>query len=320
MLVLATVQLLGRADAARAEPLAKGYPSRPVTIIAPATGGASDAVARIVAAALSRSLHAPFIVDARSGAGGNIATETVARASADGYTLLLALNNMLTINPALYRKVRFNPVKDFEPIALLATSRYLLAANSGVRANTVKELIEEAKANPKQISYSSSGYGTPSHLMGALFSADTGTEFLHVPYRSMAGATTDLLSGQVQIMCGSMSGLMPLVRGGKLKALGVTGQARSPLAPDIPRIAETVPGFEFEAWYALLAPVGTPSGIVDTLSSALSAALASEEVRELLAQQGAEAAPGDAKGLGVRIRDDLQKWTKIISATGLHMD
>jgi tripartite-type tricarboxylate transporter receptor subunit TctC len=320
LFVLTTLQLLGRADVASAEPLEKGYPSRPVTIIAPATGGASDAVARIVAAALSRSLHAPFIVDARSGAGGNVATETVARASADGYTLLLALNNMLTINPALYRKVRFNPVKDFEPIALLATSRYLLAANSGVRANTVGELIQEAKASAKLISYASSGFGTPSHLMGVLFGADTGIEFQHVPYRSMAGATADLLSGQVQFMCGSMSGLMPMVRGGKLKALGVTGQARSPLAPDIPTIAETVPGFEFEAWYALLAPAGTPPRIVQNLASALRDALASEEVRERLLQQGAEAAPGDAAELSRRIGDDLQKWTKIIATVGLRMD
>jgi tripartite-type tricarboxylate transporter receptor subunit TctC len=320
LLVLASPHLLGRAGAAATQTPEKSYPSRPVTIIAPATGGASDAVARIVAAALSRSLHAPFIVDARSGAGGNIATETVARASADGYTLLLALNNMLTINPALYRKVRFNPVKDFEPIALLATSRYLLAANSGVRANTVGELIQEAKASSKQISYASSGFGTPSHLMGVLFGADTGIEFQHVPYRSMAGATADLLSGQVQFMCGSMSGLMPMVRGGKLKALGVTGQARSPLAPDIPTIAETVPGFEFEAWYALLAPAGTPPRIVETLASALRDALASEEVRERLLQQGAEAAPGDGGELSRRIGDDLQKWTKIIATVGLRMD
>ena len=320
LLVLASPQPMGQAAAAGAPASEKGYPSRSVTIIVQATGGASDAVARIVAAALTRSLNTPFIVDARPGAGGNIATETVARASADGYTLLLALNNMLTINPALYRSIRFNPVADFEPIAVLATSRYVLAANAGVRANTVKELIEEAKASPNRISYASSGYGTPSHLMGVLFGADTGTEFQHVPYRSMAGATTDLLSGQVQVMCGSMSGLMPLVRGGKLKALGVTGQTRSPLAPDIPTIAETVPGFEFEAWYALLAPARTPPQIVDTLSSALRVALASEEVRERLLQQGADAGSGDAKELTRRIRNDLQKWTKIVAAVGLRVD
>jgi tripartite-type tricarboxylate transporter receptor subunit TctC len=320
LFVLATIQLLWRADAASAERFEKGYPSRPVTIIGPATGGASDAVARIIAAALSRSLRAPFVVDARSGAGGNIATETVSRASADGYTLLLALNNMLTINPILYRKVRFNPVKDFEPIALLATSRYLLAANSGVRASTVEELIQEAKASSKEISYASSGFGTPSHLMGVLFGAETGIEFQHVPYRSMAGATADLLSGQVQFMCGSVSGLMPLVQGGKLKALGITGQARSPLAPDIPTIAETVPGFDFETWYALLAPAGTPPQIVETLASALRDVLASEEVRERLLQQGAEVTPGDASELGRRIGDDLQKWTKIIATVGLRMD
>lgn len=320
LLVLAPPQLMGRAEAAGTQTADKNYPSRPVTIIAPATGGASDAVARIVAAALTRALNAPFIVDARPGAGGNIATETVARASADGYTLLLALNNMLTINPALYKNVRFNPVEDFEPIGLLATSRYLLVANSGVQARTVKELIAEAKAKPNQISYSSSGYGTPSHLMGVLFGADTGTEFQHVPYRSMAGATADLLSGQVQVMCGSMSGLMPLVQGGKLKALGVTGQARSPLAPDIPTIAATVPGFEFEAWYALMTPARTPPQIVETLSSALKAALASEEVRERLLQQGADAGTGDAKELTSRIRDDLQKWTKVVAAVGLRMD
>jgi tripartite-type tricarboxylate transporter receptor subunit TctC len=306
----------------QAESLAtqEAYPSRPVTIIAPATGGASDAVARIVAAALTRQLNAPFIVDARPGAGGNLATETVSRAPADGYTLLLALNNMLTINPLLYKNVRFNPVDDFEPVALLATSRYLLAANSAVRANNVKEFIEEAKAKPNQILYSSSGFGTPSHLMGVLFGADTGAEIQHVPYRSMAGATTDLLSGQVQVMCGSMSGLLPLVQGGRLKALGVTGQTRSPLAPDIPTIAETIPGFEFEAWYALMAPAKTPRSVLDRLSTALKAALESEEGREQLLQQGAEAAPGGSKELGTRIHDDLKKWTKIIKTVGIRMD
>jgi tripartite-type tricarboxylate transporter receptor subunit TctC len=320
LLVLALSQLMGQAGAADSQASAKGYPLRPVTIISPATGGASDTIARIVAAALARSFNSPVIVEARPGAGGNIATETVAHASADGYTLLLALNNMLTINPVLYRSIRFNPVEDFEPVALVATSRYLLAINSDVKANTVRELIEEAKANPNKISYSSSGYGTPSHLMGALFGADTGAQFQHVPYRSMANATTDLLSGQVQFMCGSMSGLMPQVRAGKLKALGVTGQTRSPLAPDIPTIAETVPGFEFEAWYALLAPAHTPPEIVETLGAALRSALASDGTRERLLQQGADASSGDAKELKGRIRDDLQKWTKMIAVLGLHMD
>jgi tripartite-type tricarboxylate transporter receptor subunit TctC len=320
LLFLVSPQLVARAQAEGPAALAESYPNRPVTIIAAASGGASDAVARIVAAALTRSLNAPFIVDARSGAGGNIATETVARAPADGYTLLLALNNMLTINPVLYQNVRFNPIDDFEPVGLLATSRYLLAANSGVRASTVKELIEEAKERPNRILYSSSGFGTPSHLMGALFAADTGAELQHVPYRSMAGATADLLSGQVQIMCGSMSGLMPLVQGGKLKALGITGQTRSPLAPDIPTISETIPGFEFEAWYALMAPAKTPHAVVDRLSAALKAVLASDEVRERLLQQDVDAAPGDAKELRSRIRDDLQKWTSIIKTVGIRMD
>ena len=320
LFVLALPYVMGRADAEDTQASDKGYPSRAVTIISPAAGGAADAVARIVAEALTRSFNAPFIVEARPGAGGNIATETVAHASADGYTLLLALNNMLTVNPALYRSVRFKPVEDFEPVALVATSRYMLVANSDVHANTVKELIEEAKANPNKITYSSSGYGTPSHLVCALLGVDSGAEFQHVPYRSIANATTDLISGQVQFMCGGMSGLMPLVRTGKLKGLGVTGQGRSSLAPEIPTIAETVPGFEFENWYALLAPAGTPPQIVDALSAAVKTALASAEVSDRLLAQGADAAFGDTKELKGRVSDDLQKWSKIIAATGLRIN
>jgi tripartite-type tricarboxylate transporter receptor subunit TctC len=313
-------QLMEQAGAVDTRTSEKGYPSRSVMVISPAAGGATDAVARIVAAALTGSLNTPFIVEARPGAGGNIATEAVARAPADGYTLLLALNSMLTINPALYKNVRFNPIADFQPIGLVATTDYLLVANSHVQANTVKGLLEEAKARPNKISYSSSGYGTPSHLIVALLGADTGVEFQHVPYRTIANATTDLLSGQVDFLGGSMSGLLPLVRAGTLKGLGVTGKARSPLAPEIPTIAESVPEYEFEAWYALLAPAGTPPEIVDMLSSALSAALRNDEVRDRLRAQGADTTIGDVSNLKGRISDDLQKWSKTVAILGLRIN
>jgi tripartite-type tricarboxylate transporter receptor subunit TctC len=324
VLTLFVVQAVQPGLSARAQNSAaansEAYPNRPVMLITPSTGGASDAIARIIASALTRSMNAPFVVDAHSGAGGNIATEAVARAPADGHTLLLALNNMLTINPVLYRHARFNPIADFEPVALLATSRYLLVANAGVSARNVKELVDEARAKPKPLLYASSGYGTPSHLMTVLFSKVAGVELQHVPYRGISRATADLLSGQVQLMGASISGLLPLAQAGKLKALGVTGQTRSPLAPDVPTIAETIPGFEFEAWYALLAPAKTPRSIVDKLAAAAVSALDNEKVRGLLVEQGAEADPDAPAQLKSRIRADLEKWTTIVKEAGLRID
>jgi tripartite-type tricarboxylate transporter receptor subunit TctC len=297
-----------------------GYPVRPITVISPSPGGGADAVARIVSAAMGRSMNATFVVDARPGAGGNVASEAVARAPADGYTLLLALSSMLTVNPVLYQNARFNPVSDFQPIALLATAPYLLAANPNVGASSVSELVTEAKAKPQSLLYSSSGYGTPSHLTGVLFNTATGADLQHVPYRTTSGATADVISGQVHVMFGSLYSLLPFVRAGKLKALGVTGAARSSFAPEIPTIAESVPGFEFLPWYGLFAPAKTRRDVAERLEVATSAALNSSDVRDRLADQGADVAFGNASELTARIPVELEKWKTVIKASGIRVD
>jgi tripartite-type tricarboxylate transporter receptor subunit TctC len=296
------------------------YPTRPIVIATPTTGGAADAIARTVTNAMARSLGASFAVTSHPGAGGNIASEFVARSPADGYTLLLALGSMLTVNPSLYAKVGFDPIKDFEPIALFGVSPYVLAVNPDVPATSVKEFIRYAKARQQPVFFSSPGNGTPNHFLGVLFNAAASTNLQHVPYRTTGAATTDVMAGQVQATFGSMPNLLPFIRSGKLRALAVTTSHRSDLAPEFPTIADTLPGFEFESWYVLLAPAGTPKSIIELLSSAARKALTSKEVRADLAGQGVEAsfmAPAEVSKL---IRSDLAKWSEIVRSSGIRLD
>jgi len=297
------------------------YPSKFVTVIVPQPpGGANDVIARIVTQKLSQELGQQFVIDNRGGAGGNIGVAAAAKAPKDGYTLLLALGSALTVNPALYSKPGFDPIKDFQPITTVATAPYVLVANPSFPAKNVKELIAAAKAKPGQIQYASAGNGTPNHLLAEMFQDAAGIELQHIPYKGAAGAVTDVISGQVPIAFQSMPSSMTYVKSGKLKVLGVATEKRTALAPDIPTISETVPGFYTVSWYGLLAPAGTPKDIVEKLRAATVKALSDKEIKEKLAAQGAEPFITTPEQFTALIKDELPKWAKIVKDSGAKVD
>jgi len=297
------------------------YPSRPITLIVPGgPGGAVDSVARVFGQQLSVQLGQPVVIDSRAGAGGNIGTGMAAKAPRDGYTLLMAASSAHTINPVLYNKVPFDPLKDFEPISLIATAPYVLAVNASVPARNVKELIALAKKEPGKLNYGSAGNGSLNHLLAEMFKTAAGVELTHVPYKAVAAAAADAAAGQVQIVFGSMPGVMPLARAGQLRLLAVATAQRSALAPEVPTIAETVPGFETTAWFGLMAPAGTPREVVDRLHAATLASVASRELAENLATQGAELTTNSPEQFRTLIRDDLARWARVVKASGARMD
>ena len=300
---------------------AQTFPSKPITIIVPqAPGGANDVIARAIANKLGNRMGQVFVVENRAGAGGNVGTSFVARAPADGYTLLLTAQSAQTINPALYRKIPFDPVKDFAPIMTVATAPYLLAVNPNVPANNLRELIALAKANPGKLNIASAGNGTLNHLLAEMLKSAEGLQITHVPYKGAAAAATDLVGGLVQMTFGSFPGLMPFVRTGQLRALGVATAQRTPLAPDLPTLAETVPSLEVNSWYGLFAPAGTPKAIVTRLQTEFSQVLQTPEMKDFLMTQGAVAAPSTPEELTKLLGDDLVRWAKIVKDANAQID
>ena len=300
---------------------ASGYPGKPVTLIVPqAPGGANAAVARMVAQRLSANLGQPFIIDNRPGAGGNIGIQLAAKAPRDGYTLLLTVGSSYTINPSLYRKIPFDPVKDFEPITLVATAPYLLVTNPAFPARSVKELISLAKSRPGKLDYASAGNGTLNHLLGEMLKAKAGIDLAHVPYKGAAAAATDVVGGQVPITFGSLPGVMPFVKTGQLRVLGVATEKRSRLVPEVPAIAETVSGYGAVSWYGLLAPAGTPKDILAKLHAETVKVLNSKDVQDRLAVQGAEATSDTPEQFRALIMDELAKWAKLVKDSGAQLD
>jgi tripartite-type tricarboxylate transporter receptor subunit TctC len=265
---------------------AQAYPSRPVRIIVgfPA-GGPADILARVMGQWLSDRLGQPFIIENRTGAGSNIATEVVVRAPPDGYTLLLVAPAN-TINATLYDKLNFNFIHDIAPVASIARSFYVMEVHPSVPVKTVSEFIAYAKANPGKINMASAGSGTPQHVAGELFKIMTGVDMVHVPYRGAAPALTDLIGGQVQVMFDAMASTLPLINAGRLCALGVTTAAKSETLPNVPTIAETVPGYEAVIWYGVGAPSGTPNEVVRKLNREFNAALGSPAIRARLTELG----------------------------------
>ncbi|MDB5871982.1 MAG: extra-cytoplasmic solute receptor [Ramlibacter sp.] len=305
-------------SAARA---ADAYPSKVITILVPQTpGGANDIIARALAQKLAAAIGGAVIVENKPGAGGNVGTAYVARAPKDGHTLLLNAQSVQTINPFLYRNVPFDPVKDFEPIMVVGVAPYMLAVNPAFPAKNLRELVALAKAQPGKINYASAGNGTVNHLLGEMLKTAAGIDIVHVPYRGAAAAATDVVAGQLPMTFGSFPGLMPFVRNGQLRALGVCTEKRTQLAPELPTLAETIPGLYANAWYGLFAPAGTPREIITRLHLEISKAMEGADMKERLAGLGVEAAPGTPAQLASLMRDDLVRWAKIVKDSGAQLD
>jgi len=297
---------------------AQAYPARPLRIIVPFPAGqASDTVARLVGQSLSQRLGQPFVIENRTGAGGNIGTESVVRAMPDGYTLLLAsLSN--AVNATLYKKLNFDFIRDIGPVASIGGGPYLMVVNPSVPAKTVSEFIAYAKTNSGKINMGSSGSGSVSHIFGELFKMLTGVSLVHVPYRG--GYVPDLLSGQVQVVFGTISSCIQYVRSGMLRALAVTSATRSDALPDIPALAEFVPGYEASQWYGIGAPKETPADVVETLNKAVNAVAADPAIRARLAGLGIDPTPMTSSAFGTFIADETEKWGKVIRAANIQVE
>jgi tripartite-type tricarboxylate transporter receptor subunit TctC len=296
---------------------AQAYPTRPVRIVVGfAPAGASDIAARLIGQWLSERLGQQFTIENRAGAGGNIATETVVRAPADGYTLLLAGSND-SINTTLYEKLNFNFIRDITPVAGIVRVPNVMVTNLSVPAKTVPEFIAYAKANPGKISMASAGTGTPNHMSGELFKMMSDVNMVHVPYRGGGPALTDLLGGQVQVTFSPMSTSIGYIRAGKLRALAVTTATRSEVLPDVPTVAEFLPGYEASTWAGVGAPKNTPTEIVDKLNNEINAAFADPATRARFDDLGGAMLPGSPADFGKLVADDTEKWAKVIKFAGI---
>src|SRR5262245_32627304 len=296
---------------------AQAYPTRPVRIIVPfAPAGSTDIVARLIGQWLSERLGQQFVIDNRPGGGGNIGTEAVVRAPPDGYTLLL-VGGGNAINATLYDKLNFNFIRDIAPVAGIDRHPYVMVVNPSVPAKTVPEFIAYAKANPGKLTMASAGIGAPSHLFGELFKMMAGVDMVHVPYRSGGPALTDLLGGQVQVYFPSTPASIEYIRAGKLRALAVTSGTRLDVLPDIPTVAEFVPGYEASFWFGVGVPKDTPAEIIETLNKEINAGLADPKREARVADLGGVPMPMAPVGFGRFIAEETEKWGKVIRAANI---
>ncbi|WP_422650426.1 Extra-cytoplasmic solute receptor [Cupriavidus sp. H18C1] len=320
-LTLATV-VLGLAAALVTPAAQAAYPERPIRWIVPfPAAGAMDNIARTLGEEMSQTLGQSIVVENRPGAGGNIGAELVGRSPADGYTMLIGANGM-AVNPALYRKLSYDPIKDFAPVSLLAVVPNVLVANKAkTSAKTVPEVIASAKSQPGKYTYASAGNGTSIHLAGELFTSMAGVELLHVPYKGSGPAVTDLLGGQVDYMFDSITSAKPHIDAGKLTAIAVTTSKRSATLPNVPTVAEAgLPGYELSPWFAAFVPAGTPPAVVETLHRAMVDALRTPAVQKRLAAIGAEPIGSTPAELKQHLAKETDKWGKLIRARGIRAD
>ena len=302
--------------------IADAYPTKPIRLIIPfAVGGSTDNLGRVLAARLSEKLGQQVVADNRPGAGGNIGTDLVAKAPADGYTLLFATEGTLGINPSLYKKLSFDPEKDFTPIAQFASVPNILVVNPKVQAKTVEELAAYAKRKPASLNMGSAGNGTTNHLSGELFQSMTGASFTHVPYKGSGPAMADLLADQIQLMFDNLPGSLPHVKAGSLRALAVTSAKRSPLLPDVPTMAEAgVPGYDVEVWFGVAAPKGLPAQTLATLSKAITEISQEPATIEKILNIGATPLTSTPAEFGSRIQEARLKWAPIVAHSGAKID
>jgi tripartite-type tricarboxylate transporter receptor subunit TctC len=318
-LLLAAVALAVAASGALAQGV---YPDRTVRIIVPfPAGGPADVLARIVGDQLAQSLGKPFVIENKAGAGGNLGMEQGARAAPDGYTLTLAPVGNLTVAPALYAKLPYDPAKDFAPISVLAVVPNVLIVHPAVSAKTVAELIALAKAKPGSLNYASPGNGSIPHLAAELFKRMAGVDIVHIPFNGVAPATNAVLSGEVQMFFAQSSSALPQWRAGKVVALGVATRKRIAAAPELPTIAEQgFPDFDATSWYALVAPAGTPGAIIERLHAEIVRALALPEVRERIAGLGAEPVGNSPAEFAAMQRAEAARWTRLAKEANIHAD
>jgi tripartite-type tricarboxylate transporter receptor subunit TctC len=298
------------------------YPDKPVHLIVPfPPGGGADNLARLIMPKVAQALGQPIVIENKAGAGGNIGAEFVARAAPDGYTLLYGTNGTHAINASLYRKLRFDPVKDFAPVSRMTEIAAMLIVNPQLPVRSTAELIDHAKAHPGTLNFASAGNGTTSHLAGELFKTQAGIDIVHVPYRGGALAMTDLIGGQVQMMIEVMPNAYPQAREGKVRGLAVSTAKRFPGAPQIPTIAESgLPGFEASAWDGIFVPAGTPMALIDRLNAALRQALEDPEIGAALRARGAQPVPGTPEAFAAFIASSAAKWALAVQASGAKID
>lgn len=316
-ILLAAVFACGSlASAFAAEP----YPNRVVKwVVGYPAGGTTDIIARLVGQRLSERLGQQFVVENRPGAGNNIATEAVVNAPPDGYTLLL-VNPANGINASLYPKLSFNFIRDIAPVAGILRVPNMMEVHPSVPAKTVAEFIAYAKANPGKVNMASSGNGTSIHLSGELFKSMTGVDLVHVPYRGSAPALTDMISGQVQVMFDNLPSSVAHLRSGALRPLAVTTAQRSPAFPDVPTVAETVPGYEASAWFGMGAPKGTPREVIDILNREVNAILKEPAIQQRFAEMGGILMAGTPEDFGKIIADETEKWAKVVKFSGAKIE
>jgi tripartite-type tricarboxylate transporter receptor subunit TctC len=296
------------------------YPTRPVRwVVGYPPGGATDILARLIGQRLSERLGQQFVIENKPGAGNNIATESVVNAEPDGYTILL-VNPANYINASLYGNLKFNFIRDIAPVASFNRVPNVMTVNKDVPAKTVAEFIAYVKANPGKVNLASSGNGTSVHLSGEMFMAMTGTKMQHVPYRGAAPAITDLLGGQVQVIFDNMPSILQHIRAGSLRALAVTSTARSPLLPDVPTLAEAVPGYEASALFGVGVPRNTPKEIIEKLNKEINAVLAEPAIKARLIDLGGEPLIGPPEAFGAMIAAETEKWEKVVKSAGVHVD
>ena len=312
----ATLLLALAAPVLAAPAFADDYPSRSIRLIVPyAPGGGADSVARIVAKRVSESIGQPIVIENRGGAGSIVGTDMVAKAAPDGYTLLLGQSGPISINPAVYKTLPYDPVKDFAPITMTTAYPYMLVVNSELPAKTLQEFVALARSKPGAMNYGSTGVGAANHLVAELFNSKAGLQMTHVPYRGTALAVGDLLSGQLSVVFGDPISVLPHIRSGKLRALAVTSLERSPVAPEVPTVAESgYPGFEALAWHGILAPAKTPSEIVKKLNAEIVKALADPETNKLLTNQAMQTVGNTPEAFAAFIQKDIATWKAVATA------
>ncbi len=300
---------------------AQSYPNKPVRVVVPyPPGGPTDIVARVLFQQVSEATGQQFLVDNRAGAGGNIGAEIVAKSPADGYTLLIG-TTAHAINMSLFKNLSYDVQKDFAPVSLLTQGPLVLVAHPQFPANSIKEVIELAKSKSGGLNFASSGNGQSTHLSAELFNTMAGIKMSHVPYKGSAPALTDVMSGQVDVMFDTTLSAMPFVKAGKLKALGLTSPVRSPAAPDVPTIAESgLPGYEVFAWNGVFFPAGTPKAIIQQLNDQIRKAMLLPQVKDKFSAQGFAASWNSPENFGVFVKNEVDKWSRTVKASGATLD